>query len=132
MALQYTATHRTNAMSDLVTALGGTAFLLIYTGTAPANVAAAATGSLLASLPLSATPGVASAGVLTFNAFTSATAAAGTAGYWRLCTTSGGTTCIIQGSIGTSGADLNFAAGLVWTAGMTISVSSWTITAFGA
>ena len=132
MALQYTATHRTNAMSDLVTALGGTAYLLIYSGSAPANVAAAATGTLLASLPLSATPGVASAGVLTFNAFTSATAATGTAGYWRLCTSAAGTTCIVQGSIGTAGADLNFAAGLAWTAGMTISVSSWTITAFGA
>ena len=132
MALQYTATHRTNNMNDIVTAAGSTAYILIYTGSAPANVAAAATGSLLASLPCSATLGTVSSGVLTFNAITSATAAAGTAGYWRLCTTSGGTTCIAQGLCGTSGSDLNFAAGTTWTAGQTVSISSWTITAFGA
>ena len=132
MALQYTATHRTNAMSDIITALGSTAFLLIYSGTAPANVATAATGTLLASLPMSATPGTATTGVLTFYAFTTTAAAAtGTAGYFRLCTTSAGTTCITQGTIGTTGADLNMSSTAL-SAGTNVSVTSWTITAFGA
>lgn len=98
---QYSTTHRNNNMADLTTQLGTTAFLLIYSGALPANCAAAATGTLLASLPCSnpfgATP---SAGVLTASAITSANAVAtGTAGYWRLCTSSAGTTVISQGTI---------------------------------
>jgi len=133
MALQYSTTHRTNNMGDIVTALGATGFLLIYTGAAPANCGTAASGTLLASLALSATAGVASAGVLTMNAITAAaTSSAGTAGYWRLCTSSAGTTVIAQGTVGVSAADLNFAGGIVWTLGENISISSWTITATGA
>ena len=132
MALKYSTTHRSNAMSDLVTALGSTSYLLIYSGSAPANAAAAATGTLLASLACSSTFGTVSSGVLTANAITSATAAAtNTAGYWRLCTTSAGTTCIIQGLCGTSGSDLNLSSTSI-SSGQTVSVSSWTITAFGA
>jgi hypothetical protein len=36
---QYTATHRSNEMTDLVTAIGGTGFLMILTGAQPASVA---------------------------------------------------------------------------------------------
>ena len=131
MALQYTTTHRTNAMNDLVTAAGATSYLLLYTGTA-ANVAAAASGTLVASLPCSATFGTVSSGVLTANAITNATAAAsGTAIQWRLCTSSAGTTCVAQGTVGTSGADLNLNSNVI-SSGQTVSVSSFVITAFGA
>jgi hypothetical protein len=96
--LQYSATHRNNNMADISTDLGATSYLLVYTGAVPATCATAASGTLLASLPCSATFGTASAGVLTANAITTAAAAAGgTAGYWRLCTTSGGTTVVVQG-----------------------------------
>ena len=96
--IQYSATHRTNNMTDLVTDLGATAYLLVYTGAPPANCATAATGTLLVSLPCSATFGTVSAGVLTASAITgTAAAASGSAGYWRLCTTSAGTTCVAQG-----------------------------------
>ena len=98
--LQYSTTHRTNDMTDLVTALGSTAYLLIYTGAPPVNCGTAASGTLLASLPCSATFGTVTSGVLTANAITSAAAAAtGTAGYWRLCTSSAGTTVIAQGTV---------------------------------
>jgi len=120
-------------MADLTSDLGTTPFLLIYTGSAPANCGTAASGTLLGTLPCSnpfaAAP---SGGVLTANAITSATAAAGTAGYWRLCTSSAGTTVVAQGNVGTSGADLNFAGGDVFTSGGTIAVTSFTITATGA
>jgi len=133
MAIQYSTTHRTNNMTDLVTDLGATAFLLIYTGAAPATCGTAASGTLLVSMPCSATAGTVSAGVLTMNAITTtATGNAGTAGYWRLCTSSAGTTVVAQGSVGTSGADLNFAGGVAWTSGENITVSSFTITATGA
>jgi hypothetical protein len=132
MALQYSTTHRTTCMSDLITALGATSCLLIYTGAAPSNVATAASGTLLATLTCSATFGVSASGVLTANAITSVAAAAtGTAGYWRLCTSSAGTTCIIQGLCGTSGSDLNLSSTSI-ASGQTVSVSSMVITAFGA
>jgi hypothetical protein len=133
MGIQYSATHRTNNMTDIVTALGATAFLLIYSGAAPANCGTAASGTLLVSLPCSATAGTVTTGVLTMNAITAtATAAAGTAGYWRLCTSSAGTTVIAQGTVAVSGGDLNFAGGIIWTLGETISITSFTVTATGA
>lgn len=133
MAIQYSTTHRTNNVTDIVTLLGATGYLLIYSGAPPANCGTAASGTLLASLPLSATAGTVASGVLTFNAITSAAAAAAaTAGYWRLCTSSAGTTVIAQGTVGVSGSDLNFAGGVAWTVGETIAVSSFTITANGA
>lgn len=139
-ALQYTATHRSNAMTDLVTATGSTGYLLILTGAQPANVATVDSGTLLVALPLSSTAGTVSSGVLTFNAITTTAAtAAGTAAHFLICTSSVTATCmaassatrVFQGSVATSGADLNFAAGVAFTIGMNISVTSWTITAGG-
>lgn len=137
---QYTTTHRSNAMTDLVTAIGSTGYLMIVTGSQPANVATADSGTVLAALPLSSTAGTVSSGVLTFNAITSENATAtGTAGHFLICTTSSTANClaassttrIIQGSVGTSGSDLNFSS-TSFTSGETISVSSFTITANGA
>ena len=132
MTIQYNATHRNNDMTDIVTQAGTTAYLLIYSGSVPANCAASATGTLLASLPMSNPIGTTSSGVLTMSAITSeAASATGTAGYWRICTSSAGTTCVAQGTVGTSGADLNFPS-TSFTSGETISISSFTITANGA
>jgi hypothetical protein len=133
MALQYQTTHRTNNMGDISTQAGATAYLLFYTGSVPATCATAASGTLLASLPCANPIGSAAAGVLTFSAITSAaTGNAGTAGYWRLTTSSAGTTVIAQGTAAVSGGDLNFAGGIVWTLGEIIGVTSFTITATGA
>ena len=132
MALQYTVTHRNNDMSDLVTAAGATGYIIIYSGALPANVATADAGTILVALPCSATLGTVASGVLTFNAITTtAIATSGTAGHWRLCTSAAGTTCIAQGTVGTSGADLNLST-LTLTAAVNLSISSWTVTAFGA
>lgn len=98
MALQYSVGHRTNSLTDLVTDLGATSYALIYSGSVPANCAASATGTLLASLPCASTFGTVSSGVLTANAITAeAAGASGTAGYFRLCTSSAGTTTVVQG-----------------------------------
>jgi hypothetical protein len=88
-------------MTDIVTDLGSTSYLLIYTGSAPATCGTAASGTLLASLPCSNPfAGAPASGVLTASAITSAAAVAnGTAGYWRLCTSSAGTTVIAQGLV---------------------------------
>ena len=133
MTIQYSVTHQSNNMTDLVTQAGATAAILIYSGAPPAHCSIAFTGTLLATLPCSATLGAVLNGVLTFNNITAEAAVAnGTAGYWRLCTSSAGTTVVAQGTVGVSGADLNFNGGVSFTIGETISISSFTITANGA
>jgi hypothetical protein len=137
---QYTSTHRNNTMTDVVTAIGATGTLMVVTGSQAASVSTADGGTVLVILPLSATAGTVSGGVLTFNAITSANAGAtGTAGHFIICTTNNtanclaGTTRIVQGSVGSSGADLNFSSGgISWTSGQLIAVSSLTLTANGA
>lgn len=135
MSVQYSVTHQNDNMNDITTLASTTAFLLIYSGAVPASCATGATGTLLASLPMSnPIAGAASAGVLTMSAITSAAAGnSGTAGYWRICTSSAGTTVIAQGTIyqtttlttnsatAADGNVLNFASTTGVVAGMTIS-----------
>jgi len=131
--IQYSVTQQNSNMTGIVTNAGSTAYLLIYTGSVPAHCSSSATGTLLVSMPMSSTIGTVSSGVLTMSTITStATSNAGTAGYWRIATSSAGTTVVAQGTVGVSGADLNFAGGIVWTSGETISITSFTITANGA
>lgn len=134
MALQYSTTHRTNNVGDIATQIGTSGVLKIWSGSAPANCGTADTGTLLASLTCNATAfGSASSGVLTANAITSATAGnTGTAGYFRIYPSSPTTTnAVVQGAIGTSGSDLNLSSTAI-SSGQTVSISSMTITAFGA
>ncbi len=134
MTTQYDLTYRSTTMSDLVSRLGTTPYLLLYTGAQPANCAASATGTLLASLPGSNPAGTVASGELTFSAFTTENAtASGTAGYYRLCTSAAGTTCIQQGSCGLSGSGADLILDNTSIAsGQPFSVTSWTITAYGA
>ncbi len=137
--VQYTTTHRNTVMNDIVTAAGTTAYVLIMGGTEPVNVAAADSGTELAALPMSNPIGTVTNGVLTMSAITGEPAVAtGTATHYLLCTTSNvanctaasSTTRIAQGTIGTSGADMNFATTSI-VAAATVNVSSWTMTAAG-
>jgi hypothetical protein len=133
MTIQYSVTHQSDNVTDIVTLASTTAYLLIYSGSVPAHCATAASGTLLASLPMSNPIGTVTSGVLTMSAITAAAASsAGTAGYWRICTSSAGTTVIAQGTVAVSGGDLNFASGIIWTLSENISVSSFTITANGS
>ena len=82
----------------------GSADLNIYTGEQPASPETAASGTLLATINLNSAMGAASNGTSTLGTSQSAEAVAtGTAGYARLI--SG--TYILDGSVGTSGADFN-------------------------
>lgn len=126
MALAYSSTLRNARMDAITTAIGASGLLRIYDGTRPASGGTATT--LLAQLSLSATaaPG-ASGGVLTFNSITqdSSADATGTATWFRI-TTSGGT-FVIDGSVGTSGSDLNLTTtSIVIT--QPVSVTSFVIT----
>lgn len=128
--MQISTPARNAAVDGVVDLLdaGGAGSLKIFTGTIPATPAAADTGTLLATLPLSATAfGAASSGTATAATITSDTSidATGTAGYWRMY--SGAGTCILQGSVGVSGADLNLDS-LSFVAGGTVSITSFTVT----
>ena len=97
---------KTARANQLSTSIGASGKMLIYTGAAPATPDTAATGTLLVTLPLSATAGTASAGVFTFNAITQTNAtASGTAGYARI-TQSDGVTGVIDLDVGTTGASV--------------------------
>jgi len=131
MAIQYSTTHRTNSMTQLATDIGANAQIIIYTGSMPANVGTVATGTLLVQFAGNAGGfGSASAGVLTASAVANATASGtGTAGYFRI-NTSGGT-AVVQGTVGTSGADM-IVTNTSINSGQTCTFTSLTVTAFGA
>lgn len=132
MALQFSTTLRNGRADQLTSVIGGTAKLRFYTGSAPADCATAATGTLLAELTCNATfAAAASGGVLTLNAVTAANASAtGTAGYFRIYN-SAGSTCHMQGTVGTSGTDA-IVDSTSFTSGVQVSVTSWTFTEQGA
>jgi hypothetical protein len=132
------ATRITNAAAiaacNAITALiGSGAKLRIYSGTQPVNADTGLSGNtLLAELALSATPfgsavDATDKATATANAVTadSSADAAGTATWFRVVT-SGGTT-IWDGSVGTSGADLNLNSVSI-TLGANVSISGWTFT----
>src|SRR4051812_34128114 len=132
MALQYSTTLR-NARADAKTTVVGNAGLLrIYTGSAPADCGTVASGTKLSEHTLgSPFAAGAASGVLSPTVPSNVNAlATGTAGYWRVYK-SDGTTCVIQGSVGTSGADMNLNT-LSLVTGGPVQVNSWTFTEGGA
>lgn len=99
-----------NTEIDALTALLNSGKLRIYDGTQPATAdTAISTQTLLAELTFNATAfGAGVAGVATANSITSDTDAdaTGTATWYRLFK-SDGTTAVLDGSVGTSSANLN-------------------------
>lgn len=117
-----------NAMLDAITTqAGATPLLRIYDGTRPATGGTAT--NKLAELACSTALGAASSGgVLTLSAITSASALlSGTATWFRLVKADG-TTVIMDGSVSTSGADINLNSTAI-SSGATVSVTSGAITA---
>lgn len=126
MALAFSTTLRNARLDAITTTVGANCQIMIYDGARPATGGAATT--LLAQLAGNATfAGAASAGVLTLNAITqdASANATGTASWFRI-NTNGGTFCI-DGSIGTSGSDLNLNTTSIVSGGP-VSITSFTIT----
>jgi hypothetical protein len=117
-----------NAMADAITTrAGASALLRIYDGSRPATGGTATT--LLAELTCNATfAPAASGGVLTLNAITADASAnaTGTATWFRIVQ-SGGSTFVMDGSVGTSGADINLNSTSI-VAGGNVAVTSLTFT----
>lgn len=125
MALAFVETLRDSRLDAIVTAIGTSGKVRIYDGSRPATGGAATT--LLAELPLSATAGTVTGGVLTFSAITadSSADATGTATWFRVLTSANA--AVIDGDVGTSGSDLNLNTTSIVTAG-SVSITSFTIT----
>lgn len=135
MALQYSVTVR-NAQLDAVETTVGTAPLLrIYSGAAPANCAAAASGTLLAeaTLPSDWMAAASSGSKALSGTWQDASAnATGTAGHWRLYDSSG-TTCHAQGTVTATGGggDMTLDNTSIASA-QSVTITSFTITAGNA
>lgn len=107
MALQY-STAVINARLDAVESTTGTSpRLRIYSGAAPANTAAAATGTMLVeiTLPVDWMNAATTATKTKLGTWSANASAAGTAGYFRVVDSTGNTTHI-QGTAGNAGSDM--------------------------
>lgn len=115
------------------TRAGASALLKIYTGTQPTDAdTAVGAQTLLATLTCNATfAPAASGGVLTLNSIAAANAVAGGTAAWFRLTNSAGTTTVCDGSVGTSGADLNLVTTTI-VSGQPVQVTSFTVTEGGA
>lgn len=129
MAVQLSVAVR-NARLDVIESTAGTsAVLKIRTGAQPANCAAADSGTVVATLNLpSDWMGAAANGTKALaGSWADSTAdATGTAAHWRLYA-SDGTTCHGQGSVSTSGADLNV-DNTSFGSGQSFTITSWVFT----
>lgn len=119
-----------SAAADAVCPMLNNGYLRIYDGTQPATAdTAVTTQTKLAELRWNATAfGAASNGVATANAITSDASAdaTGTATWFRALK-SDGTTVVFDGSVGTSGCDLNLNSAAI-TSGSAVSVTAFTYT----
>ena len=134
MALQLSTTVR-NAMLDAVeTAIGTDAVIRIFTGSAPANCAAANTGTELynETLPSDWMAAAASGSKAKSGTWQNTAIADGTAGYWRVYA-SDGTTCHMQGTCSGSGGggDMELQNTSIAT-GQQITVTAFTLNAGNA
>lgn len=117
-----------DALVDLIDGGAGAGTLTIRTGTAPAATTDADTGTLLATLTFSDPAfGAGSSGTATASSITqdSSIDATGTAAHFRIKDSNA--VVIAQGTVGTSGADINFNS-VSFVSGGTCSISSLTMT----
>lgn len=130
MAL-YISNAAANAAANALADLANNGYIRIYDGTRPANANTAVGAQvLLAELRFSATAfGAASAGVKTANAITSDTSAnnTGTASWFRVLQ-SDGSSVLWDGTVGTSGADLNLSNTVSIVTGIEVAITSMTFT----
>ena len=127
MALTYSNAVRSAQNEALISFAGTNAIINMYAGTPPASAnTAITTQTLLLSLPIVGAFGTNSNGVITLNSVTPTSATnGGVATFFRI-TKSDGTTVVMDGSIGTSGADLILNTTTI-VALQTVSITSGTI-----
>lgn len=130
MALTFSTTLRTARVQAIETEAGTNPTIKIRSGAAPANVAAASTGTVLATVPLGADWATSANGVLTKQGTWEDTAAdaAGTAGHYELVK-SDGTTVTLRGSVTATGGGGDMTVdNVVFAAGQGFAITAYTIT----
>lgn len=135
MAFQFSVASRNAALDAIETAAGASAVLKIRSGAAPASVATADSGTVLATLNLPADwLAAAAAGSKSLSGTWQdlSADAAGTAAHFRVYATDG-TTAHIQGSVTATGGGGDMTLDNVSiAAGQSVSVTAFTLTAGGA
>ena len=125
--LKYSNGTRDAQQTGLITYAGSGSIIRLYDGTQPTNAnTAISTQVLLVSLTISGAFGTDSNGTITLGSVTNGTAvASSTATFFRIVK-SDGTTVVMDGSVGTSGADLNLNTTTI-ASGQTVSITAGTI-----
>ena len=125
--LKYSNGTRDAQQQGLITYAGSGAIIHLYNGSQPANAnTAISTQTLLVSLTITGSFGTDSNGTLTLGTVTDGTAvASGTSTFFRI-TKSDDSTVVMDGSVGTSGADLNLNTTTI-ASGQTVSITAGTI-----
>ena len=133
--IKLSSTVRNGMLDAITTAVGANGYWRIYDGTQPAGPGTATSGQLLlAELRTNATQFAlgAAGGVLTLEAITqdSSANASSTAAWFRILKSDGTTACI-DGTVGTSGADLNLNSTAITIAAI-VQITAATFTAGNA
>jgi hypothetical protein len=133
MAIQFSTTVRNARLDTIETTISTAPKLRIYSGTAPANAAASATGTLLVEIDLpsdwlAAASSGSKAKSGTWTTGVGGAANGGTAGYFRVLDTAG-TTTHIQGTITATGGggDMTLDSTSI-TAGQAVTINTFTLT----
>ncbi len=131
MAIQFSVAVRNARLDSFETTVGTSAVMKIFTGSPPANCAAADSGTVLATLNLpSDWMAAASGGTKALSGTWQDLSAdnTGTAGYFRVYAT-GGTVCGMQGTVTASGGGGDMiVSSTSFTAGQSVTVNTFTLT----
>lgn len=129
--IQFSTAVRNAMLDGIETATGTAAVIKIRTGAQPATCATADSGTVLATITLASDwMSAASGGTKSLSGLPISDTSAdntGTAGHFRIYA-SDGTTCHIQGSVGTSGTDM-IVDNTSFATGQQFTITSFTITA---
>ena len=125
--LKYSNGTRDAQQTGLITYAGSGSIIRLYDGTQPTNAnTAISTQTLIVSLVVSGSFGTDSNGSITLGTVTNGTAvASSTATFFRIVK-SDGTTVVMDGSVGTSGADMNINSTTI-SSGQTVAITAGTI-----
>lgn len=129
MAIQYSAAVVNAKLDAIESTINTSAVLKIRSGSAPATIATADSGTVLATLTLPSDWMAAASGGAKAKSGTwqdTSADATGTAAHFRIYA-SDGTTAHIQGTVGTSGTDM-IVDSTSFTAGQSFTINSFTIT----
>jgi hypothetical protein len=129
MAIQFSTAVRDARLDQIETTIGTSAVIRIFTGSPPANCAAADSGTILATVNcptdwMAAASGGSKAKSGTWEDLSADNT--GTAGHFRVYD-SGVTTCHMQGTVGTSGTDM-IVNSTSFTSGQPFTINTFTLT----